>query len=102
MIPVSRNMKQPAQTKLSCRIAVKVTPNARADEIRGFTGDLLVVRVKSQPVDGKANEALVRLIATALGLPRAAVSLDHGATARMKLLAVEGISREDAVRRLSA
>jgi uncharacterized protein (TIGR00251 family) len=95
-------MKRPAQTKPSCRIAVKVTPNARADEIRGFTGDLLVVRIKAQPVDGKANDALVRFVAVALGLPRAAVSLDQGATARMKLLAIEGISREEAVRRLSA
>ncbi|HUG12267.1 MAG TPA: DUF167 domain-containing protein [Opitutaceae bacterium] len=94
-------MKQPAQTKLSCKISVKVTPNARADEIRGFTGDVLVVRIKAQPVDGKANDALVRVVAEALGLPRAAVSLDHGATARKKLLAIEGISREDAMARLA-
>jgi hypothetical protein len=95
-------MKRPAQTKLYCRIAVKVTPNARADEIRGFSGDLLVVRIKAQPVDGKANDALVRLVADALGLPRAAVSVDHGATARKKLLALDGISREDAMSRLAS
>lgn len=101
MILGFRTMKRPAQTKVSCRIAVKVTPNARADEIRGFTGDVLVVRLKAPPVDGKANDALVRLIAEALGLPRAAVSVDRGATARTKLLAIEGISREDAIARLS-
>jgi uncharacterized protein (TIGR00251 family) len=95
-------MKRPAPAKSFCRIAVKVTPNAHADEIRGFSGDVLVVRIKAQPVDGKANDALVRLVAETLGLPRAAVSLNHGATARMKLIAIDGISREDAVRRLSA
>ncbi|HEY5551429.1 MAG TPA: DUF167 domain-containing protein [Opitutaceae bacterium] len=94
-------MKRPAQAKPSCRLAVKVTPNARADEIRGFVGDVLQVRLKAPPVDGKANEALVRLVAERLGLPRAAVTLDHGATARMKLLRIEGMSRENAIARLT-
>jgi len=79
---------------------VKVTPNARADEIRGFVGDVLQVRLKAPPVDGKANEALVRFIAERLGLPRAAVALAHGAGARSKLLAVSGITREETHARL--
>lgn len=87
--------------KPSCRIAVKATPNARAHEIRGFAGDVLVVRLKAPPIDGKANEALVRLVAERLGLPRAAVTLDHGATARRKLLRIEGLAREEAIARLS-
>lgn len=81
---------------------MKATPNARADEIRGFVGELLQVRLKAPPVDGKANEALARFVAERLGLPRGAVTLDHGATARRKLLRIEGMSREDAIARLSS
>jgi uncharacterized protein len=96
-------MSNPPPTKPSCRIAVKVTPNARADEIRGIAGDdVLQVRLKAPPVDGKANEALVRVVAERLGVPRALVSLDHGATARRKLLRIDGMSREDVIARLKA
>lgn len=94
-------MSRPATTAPSCRIAVKATPNARADEIRGVVGDVLQVRLKAPPVDGKANEALVRFIAERLGLPRTAVSLAHGATGRNKLLEISGIARDEAIARLS-
>jgi uncharacterized protein (TIGR00251 family) len=100
MIPVFKSMPRAPQPLASCRIAVKVTPNARVDEIRDFTGDVLQVRLKAPPVDGKANEALVRFIAERLGLPRSAVSLARGATGRSKLLAVSGITREEAIARL--
>ena len=86
--------------KPTCRIAVKATPNARADEIRGFAGDVLLVRLKAPPVDGKANEALVRLVAERLGLPRAAVSLARGASSRNKLLDIAGLDRATVVAHL--
>lgn len=95
-------MKRPASKSPSCRIAVKVTPNARSDELRGFADDVLLVRLKAPPVDGKANDALVRLIAEKLGVPRGAVTVARGATSRTKLLGIEGISREVAIARLSA
>jgi uncharacterized protein (TIGR00251 family) len=87
--------------RVSCKIAVKVTPNARADELRGFSGDTLLVRLNAPPVDGKANAALVRFVATCLDLPRSAVSIARGATGRNKLIEIAGLSREDAVARLA-
>jgi len=93
-------MKPKTTPSPSCRIAVKVTPNAKVDELRVFVGDVLLVRLKAPPVDGKANEALVRLIAERLGVPRGAVSVERGATARTKLLGIGGVSREDAIARL--
>jgi uncharacterized protein YggU (UPF0235/DUF167 family) len=50
-------MKRSAQPSASCRIAVRVTPNAKVDELRGFADDVLLVRLKAPPVDGKANAA---------------------------------------------
>ena len=79
---------------------MKVVPNARADEIRGFAGDVLLVRLKAPPVDGKANEALVRFIAERLGLPRSAVSLVRGAASQQKLINIAGLDREAAIARL--
>lgn len=80
---------------------MKVVPNAQADEVRGFSGELLQVRLKAPPVDGKANEALVRFIAETLGVPRSAVSVVRGATSRQKLIGVAGLDRETAIARLS-
>ena len=58
------------------------------------------VRVAATPVDGAANEALVRFLAGQLGVPRAAVRVESGAGSRAKLVTVEGIDLEVARRRL--
>ena len=94
-------MNRTGQPRASCKIAVKVTPNARADELRGFAGDTLLVRLNAPPVDGKANAALVRFVAKYLDLPRSAVAIAHGASGRNKLLVVTGLTREEAVARLN-
>lgn len=80
---------------------MKVVPNARADEVRGYVGEMLQVRLKAPPVDGKANEALVRFIAERLGVPRSAVAIVRGATSRQKLVDIAGLDRETAIARLS-
>ncbi|WAV91414.1 DUF167 domain-containing protein [Oxalobacter aliiformigenes] len=52
-----------SKTKNSFRIAVQVSPNARKSEIASAKGDVLRIRLQAQPVDGKANEALIQFIA---------------------------------------
>jgi uncharacterized protein YggU (UPF0235/DUF167 family) len=54
----------------------------------------LRVRVAARPVDGAANEALVRLLATTLGVARGRVSIVRGATARSKVVEVTGITAD--------
>ena len=82
------------------RIAVRVTPGAREDAVVGWQDEALRVRVRAQAERGKANEAVCRLIAKALGLPRSSVSIARGATARGKILHIEGIDDEEARRKL--
>ena len=94
-------MKPGQAQPASCRIAVKVTPNARTTELRGVVGDVLHVRLNAPPVDGKANDALVRFIAERAGVPRPAVSVVRGQTSRNKLLAFAGITREALLARLA-
>lgn len=73
------------------RIAVRVTPRAGRDKIAGYAGGELEVRVTVAPDGGKANAAVCRLVAQALGLPKSAVSVVRGSTSRHKMLAVAGV-----------
>jgi uncharacterized protein (TIGR00251 family) len=85
---------------METRIRVRLTPRAGRDEIAGWQGELLRVRVAAPPVEGEANVALERLLARALGVPRRAVRVVAGARGREKTVAVEGLSAEQARARL--
>ncbi len=82
------------------RIQVRVQPRAARTEIIGAHGDALKIRVAAPPVDGAANEALVRFLAGQLGVPRAAVTVVSGQRGRTKVLRVTGITLAEAVERL--
>ncbi len=71
-----------------CVLRVVVTPNAPRTAADGLHDGQLRVRLHAPPVDGKANEALVAWLAGELGLPRRAVALLRGDTARRKVLTV--------------
>ena len=75
---------------------MRVSPGARRTEIAGRHGDGWKVRVAAPPEDGRANEAVLRLLAERLGLPRRAVAIVSGHTAREKVVELDGISRERA------
>ena len=72
------------------RFGVRLTPRGGQDRVDGVTAGVLRVRVAAPPVDGAANDALVKLLASELGVPRSAVRLVSGATARTKLIEVDG------------
>ena len=57
-------------------------------------GETLRVRVTAPPVDGRANEALIRLLAAVLDVPRGDVRLVGGQTSREKVVAIDGLSEE--------
>jgi uncharacterized protein YggU (UPF0235/DUF167 family) len=74
---------------------VRLTPRAGADRIIGFDIDargqrVLKVAVAAAPVDGAANAALIKLLAKRLGIPKSAITLISGASARIKRLALAG------------
>jgi uncharacterized protein (TIGR00251 family) len=80
--------------------AVRVQPRAGRDAIRGVHGDALKIALGAAPVDGAANEALIALVAKALGVGRRDVEIVSGETNRNKRLRVHGTSAE-AVRALA-
>jgi uncharacterized protein YggU (UPF0235/DUF167 family) len=77
------------------RVAVRVTARANRDRVDGFVDDVLRLRVAAAPVDGQANEAIERLLASALGIARARVWVVRGASSRDKIVEIEGLSVEE-------
>lgn len=81
-------------------IRVQVQPRAARTEIAGPHGDAIRIRLAAPPVEGAANEALIRLLSSRLGVPRAAVSIRSGQGGRRKVVAVAGLGPGEAARRL--
>lgn len=80
-------------------LTLHIQPGAKKTEFAGLHGDALKIRLAAPPVDGKANEALVKFVAEVLGLPKSAVNLKSGQTSRRKVLEVIG-SDSQAIARL--
>jgi hypothetical protein len=70
-------------------IQVKVKPNARVSELEELSDGSWVARLKSPPVDGKANQELIVLIAQRFEVSRAQVSIKSGAAGRLKFVQIE-------------
>lgn len=74
--------------------AVKVVPRANKSEIAGFAGDALKVRVKAPPIEGKANDALIRFLADALGISRSQIEIVSGHASRRKVVRIRGMNAD--------
>lgn len=70
------------------RLAVQITPNAKKTEVIGVLDDALKLRLQAQPIEGKANVALVKFLAAALSVPKSAVTVTHGLTNKRKLIEI--------------
>jgi uncharacterized protein (TIGR00251 family) len=81
-------------------IEVRVIPRAGKSGIAGTRGDALLVRLHAAPVEGKANEELIDVIADALGVAKRAVSIVSGERSRQKRVQVAGIDAATAESRL--
>jgi uncharacterized protein (TIGR00251 family) len=71
------------------RLAVQITPNAKKTEVVGVLDEALKLKLQAQPIEGKANEALVKFLAGALSVPKGAVTITHGLTNKRKLIEVK-------------
>jgi len=76
-------------------LAVRVTPRAARDAVEGLlTSDdgrqAVVIRLTAAPTDGAANDALIRLLAKILAIPKRDIRLESGTTSRLKRLSITG------------
>lgn len=72
---------------MSGRIDIAVKPGSRVDSIEKI-GDEYIVRTKARAIDGKANEAVVRLLAEYFGVPKTRIKLVHGHASRHKVFEI--------------
>jgi uncharacterized protein (TIGR00251 family) len=84
----------------SCRLPIRVVPNAARDDVAGWVGDSIKVRIRARAIEGRANEALVGFLADRLGLNPRAVVLLRGEKSRQKLVEIEGLGLTEALGRL--
>ena len=83
------------------RLTVKVHPRARRSALAGRLGDAWKLALAAPPVDGKANDECVRFLAELAGVPRSRVRVVSGATARSKIVEVEGVTQAELDARLA-
>jgi hypothetical protein len=84
----------------ACTLELKTIPNAPRDELAGWLGGALKVKVHAPALDGRANDALLAFLAEKLGLPRRAVTLVRGDKSRHKVVRLEGLTLAEARARL--
>jgi uncharacterized protein len=84
------------------RLLVILTPGASSNTIVGRHGDGWKVRVTAAPERGRANAALVLLLAKTLGVPPAAIRVAAGQTYRRKVVEIDGLDEQEAGRLLEA
>ena len=75
-------------------LSVRVVPRSSKEGVAGFEGGVVRIRLNAPPVEGQANEALVRFLAKALGVPKSRIALVAGGKGRNKIVRVDGITRE--------
>lgn len=81
-------------------LSVHVQPKANRTECVGFYGDAVKVRVAAPPIDGAANEELIRFLADCCSVSRAGISIDAGAHSRQKRVRIRGVTAEHVLTRL--
>lgn len=83
-------------------LRVYLQPRASRNEFAGHHGDALKVRITAPPVDGAANEALIRFLADGLGVGIRAVEIVSGLSGRRKTVRVQGVSAAEVLARFEA
>lgn len=79
-----------------CILSVRAQPGARRDAVVGEHAGMLKVAVSAPPDKGRANEAIIEVLSTALGIKRSQVELISGATSRQKQFLLRGLTTEKA------
>ena len=88
--------------KILTNISVKVTPNAGRNEILGLSEGVWRIKVAAPPDKGKANKLLIEFLSEILDVKKDSLSLVRGQTSHKKVISIDGLSAEEASRRLAA
>jgi uncharacterized protein (TIGR00251 family) len=81
------------------KLVVRVQANARQSQLTGFKDGVLHVRVSAPPVEGKANEALVKFLSAQLGVSKSQLKIEKGLTSKTKTVIISGMSEGEVLLR---
>ena len=98
-----KSKKSPNRDKApteAAALSVRIQPRASKNEITKMENGGLKIRLIAPPVDGAANDALVRFLAEMLSVPRSRIEIVSGKTSRDKIVRISGVSKADAERLL--
>lgn len=82
------------ETRDGTVLTVHVQPKASRTECVGIHGEALKIRVAASPVDGAANEELIRFVARTLAVPPSSVRIESGASGRHKRIMIKGVTKQ--------
>jgi uncharacterized protein (TIGR00251 family) len=86
-----RTIGTPSTPVPHCTLELKIIPNAPRNEVVGWLGTALKVKIHAPALEGRANDALLDFLAALLGVPRRDVSLLRGDKSRQKIVRIEGL-----------
>jgi len=81
--------------EVQTEIKVRVLPKSSRTQIIGIEGDMYKVKLTAPPVEGKANKALIELLARRLGIGKGRVDIVSGSRSRLKTVRIYGLSSEE-------
>ena len=87
--------------KVAVFISVRVSPNSTRNEVVGFNDGVWQVKVSAPPIKGKANKELIAFLSEILGVGRSSLSIIKGHTSRNKLMAIDGLTQAEVMKRLT-
>ena len=90
------------ETKEGVIIDVRAAPRSSKSGVEGEIAGALKVKIRSAPVDGKANKELIEVVASCLEIPNSRVSFKSGETSKTKRLLLSGLTKDDVLSRLAS
>ncbi len=87
------------QTADGVVLSVRAVPRASKNAIQGVHDGALKIRLTTPPVDGKANQALIKYLSKALKISKSQIELMQGETSRHKILKITGITMDEIIRK---
>lgn len=82
------------------RLRVRVQPGAKRNELLGIFEGVLRVKLAAQPIEGKANRALIAMLGDMLHVPKSRIRVILGQVARDKVVEVDGLDQDEVIARL--
>lgn len=83
-----------------CVIKIRLSPRSSINEIIGIENNFIKIKVTSPPIDGKANKALIQLLAKRFKIPKRDIEIKAGVNSRYKTVSVKGLAEQEILKHL--